>query len=105
MIKEPIGDNQAGGGGSSGNPEGPARPASNLFSLEELSRCDGRDGRPAYVAYRGFVFDVSHSSLWKDGRHQARHEAGRDLTEEFASAPHGTLVLARVPIVGRLVPR
>lgn len=82
----------------------PAKPAANRISLEQLSHCDGKEGRPAYVAYRGFVFDVSHSSLWKEGNHQSRHQAGRDLTEEFAAAPHGTLVLARVPIVGRLVP-
>lgn len=75
---------------------------SQVFTLEELSLFDGRDGRPAYVAYRGLVFDVSGSSLWKGGRHQKRHDAGRDLTVEFADAPHSTSILLRLPIVGRL---
>lgn len=105
MTEGPADSSQAGAAGRSGRGAGPPKPAANLFSLEELSRYDGKAGRPAYVAYRGFVFDVSHSSLWKEGLHQARHQAGRDLTAEFAAAPHGTLVLARVPIVGRLIRR
>ncbi len=75
---------------------------SRVFSLEELSRYDGKEGRAAYVAYRGLVFDVSGSSLWKGGLHQKRHEAGRDLTPEFAEAPHSTTILLRLPVVGRL---
>ena len=73
-----------------------------LFTREELARYDGKEGRPAYVAYGGLVFDVSGSMRWRGGRHQDRHDAGRDLTAEFKEAPHSTTILLRVPIVGRL---
>lgn len=79
------------------------RPESRLFTREDLLSCDGREGRPAYVAYGGLVFDVSRSSLWKGGLHQNRHKAGRDLTADFKEAPHGTSILLRLPVVGRLL--
>jgi predicted heme/steroid binding protein len=74
------------------------------FTLEELKKCDGKDGRPAYVAYKGKVYDVGDSFLWVDGDHQGEHEAGEDLTEEMAQAPHGEETLERVKLVGVLVP-
>jgi len=68
----------------------------------ELAQFDGREGHRAYIAYFGLVYDVSNSSLWRGGGHQALHLAGRDLTAELRSAPHGASLLARVPVVGRL---
>ena len=53
------------------------------ITREELSRCNGRNGAPFLIAYRGVVYDVSGCFLWKGGRHQALHEAGRDLTNEL----------------------
>ena len=55
-----------------------------------------------YIAYNGKVYDVSTSFLWKDGRHQAIHTAGTDLTEALKQAPHSEEVLKRFPIVGVL---
>lgn len=72
------------------------------LTVKELSRFDGRDGRPAYVAYAGKVYDLSGSFLWRGGRHQALHEAGRDLTEALKHAPHGAELLMRFPVVGTL---
>ena len=43
------------------------------FSKEELARYDGKNGRPAYVAYKGKVYDLSDSFLWNDGNHQVLH--------------------------------
>jgi len=72
------------------------------FSEEELARCDGKNGKPAYVAYKGKVYDVSASFLWKDGRHQVLHRAGIDLTDALKEAPHGGDVLEKFPLVGTL---
>ena len=74
------------------------------YSREQLSRFDGQDGRPAYIAYRGKIYDVSGSFLWMGGRHQALHQAGQDLTEALDTSPHGEDLLARVPVVGTLIP-
>ncbi|MBC7345471.1 MAG: cytochrome B5 [Clostridia bacterium] len=76
-----------------------------VYSREELARYDGREGRPAYVAYKGKVYDVSSSFLWRDGRHQAVHRAGEDLTEAMGKAPHGEEFLLKFPVVGILVDR
>ena len=73
------------------------------FTIEELKKFDGRDGRPAYIAYKGKVYDVTDSFLWIDGDHQGQHAAGKDLTEDMALAPHGEETFERVKIVGMLV--
>jgi predicted heme/steroid binding protein len=73
------------------------------FKLEELKKYDGRDGRPAYIAMKGKVYDVTESDLWADGNHQGLHEAGKDLTEEIADAPHGEEILNNVKLIGKLV--
>jgi predicted heme/steroid binding protein len=77
--------------------------AERKFTLEELKNYDGKDGRPAYIAYKGKVYDVTEDFLWTGGDHQGEHEAGRDLTEEMALAPHGDDVVERVKLVGVLV--
>jgi len=77
--------------------------AERKFTLEELKNYDGKDGRPAYIAYKGKVYDVTDNFLWMEGDHQGEHVAGRDLTEEMALAPHGEDVVERVKQVGVLV--
>lgn len=56
-----------------------------------------------YVAFEGKVYDVSSSFLWRQGRHQVFHEAGKDLTEALKGAPHGAELLQKFPVVGELV--
>lgn len=73
------------------------------FTLEELKQYDGKEGRPAYVAYKGKVYDVTDDYLWGDGNHQGEHAAGKDLTEAMAQAPHGEETLERVKLIGTLV--
>ncbi len=73
------------------------------FTLDELKKYDGKDGRPAYIAYKGKVYDVSDDFLWVEGDHQGEHVAGKDLTEGMARAPHAEDVLNRVPLIGVLV--
>jgi len=77
--------------------------AEKKFTLEELKQYDGREGRPAYIAYKGKVYDVSESYLWISGDHQGQHEAGKDITNEMKYAPHGEEMLERVKLVGILV--
>ena len=72
------------------------------MTREELARYDGRDGRPAYVAVNGNIYDFTASKLWKAGDHQGQHQAGTDLTEALAKAPHVRAVVERFPVVGRL---
>lgn len=72
------------------------------FTLEELAKFDGKEGRPAYVAYKGKVYDVSESWMWEDGDHQGLHEAGKDLTEDMEDAPHEDDNLSDFPVVGEL---
>ncbi len=72
------------------------------FTLEELAQFNGANGQPAYIAYRGRVYDISDSDLWAGGEHMAGHFAGADLTQEFADAPHGEEVFERYPHVGVL---
>jgi predicted heme/steroid binding protein len=72
------------------------------FTKRELRRYNGRNGAPAFIAYEGRIYDVSRSFLWQNGRHQAIHAAGIDLTSSLAEAPHGADVLKKFPIVGSL---
>jgi len=72
------------------------------FSKEELARYNGKNGAPAYVAYKGKVYDVSASFIWRNGRHQVLHNAGEDLTDALEQAPHGADMLERLPMVGTL---
>jgi len=72
------------------------------FTEKEHAKYNGKNGKPAYVAYKGKVFDVSTSFLWKDGNQQVLHKAGEDLTVALQQAPHGEDVLKRFPVVGTL---
>jgi len=72
------------------------------FTEEELAQYNGKNGNPVYVVYKGKVYDVSASFLWKDGIHQVLHSAGVDLTDALDQAPHGGDVLEKFPVVGVL---
>ncbi len=73
-----------------------------ILTEGDLHASDGQEDRPAFVAYKGKVYDVSQSRLWRKGVHVRRHQAGHDLTSDFAVAPHDESVLERVPLVGAL---
>lgn len=73
------------------------------FILEELHHFDGKEGRPAYIAYKGKVYDVSGSRLWKDGSHARKHLAGHDLSDALKTAPHGEEKVLAMPVAGRIV--
>jgi len=70
---------------------------------QELEENNGKNGKPAYIAYKGKVYDVSQSSFWLDGDHLGMHQAGKDLTEELEMAPHREETFQKVKLVGELV--
>lgn len=73
------------------------------FTREELAAYDGRQGRPAYIAYRGLVYDVSASYHWRGGNHWVLHQAGLDLSAELEVAPHTEdLLLKKFPVIGEM---
>ena len=73
------------------------------FTSQQLAYFNGEYGSPAYIAVDGVVYDVSVSDLWKFGRHQVIHLAGKDLTEELKDAPHGEDMLSKFEVVGYLL--
>lgn len=70
---------------------------------QELAENNGTNGKPAFIAYKGKVYDASDSSFWIDGDHLGMHNAGKDLTEELEMAPHREENLQRIKLVGDLV--
>ena len=52
------------------------------FTRQQLALRNGQDKPEIWVAYRGVIYDVSESRLWKNGKHY-EHWAGQDLTEEL----------------------
>lgn len=81
----------------------PDRPAPGLrcYTRRQLALRNGQDRIEIWVAYKGLIYDVSDSRLWKMGRHY-EHWAGQDLTEELAGAPHTDKVFDKFEIVGRV---
>ena len=73
------------------------------ITSKELAENDGKNGNPAYVAFKGKVYDVSTSAFWMDGDHLGAHQAGKDLTSEMELAPHTEEVLNRAVLVGTLI--
>jgi len=72
------------------------------MDAEELSRFDGKEGRPAYIAFKGIIYDVTGNPMWEEGDHMGQVEAGRDLTEFLEMAPHGDEVFEYLDAVGPL---
>lgn len=75
---------------------------SGALTPAELANFDGEDGRPAYLAYKGKIYDVTQSKLWADGNHMKRHHAGIDLTDILGQAPHNEDKILALPKVGKL---
>jgi predicted heme/steroid binding protein len=73
------------------------------YTTSELSKFNGKNGNPAYVGYKGKVYDVTASMQWSDGDHLG-HEAGNDLTESMEIAPHADDVMERFKAIGILIP-
>lgn len=72
------------------------------MTKEELKKYNGKDGMPAYIAYKGKIYDVSNSDFWKNGKHMGRFHAGEDLTEDIDLSPHGEKNIFAMKEVGVL---
>jgi predicted heme/steroid binding protein len=73
------------------------------FTKIQLALRNGSDREEIWVAYKGIIYDVSHSRLWRNGKHY-EHWAGQDLTEELKNAPHNDKVFEKFRVVGQLKP-
>lgn len=80
------------------------RPRKGLpvYSISQLALRNGQDKSEIWIAYRGYIYDVSRSRLWFRGMHY-EHWAGQDLTDELADAPHADDVFLRFEVVGVLL--
>ncbi|UPT78457.1 2-oxoacid:acceptor oxidoreductase subunit alpha [Sulfurovum sp. XGS-02] len=72
------------------------------MTLEKLKQFNGQNKQKAYIAYKGNIYDVTESPLWENGTHQNVHEAGVDLTDALADAPHAEEVFKKFQIVDTL---
>jgi len=71
------------------------------YSKSQLALRNGQDKPQIWIAYRGYIYDVGESRLWKNGMHY-EHWAGQDLTEELREAPHSDTVFSKFQRVGIL---
>lgn len=71
------------------------------YTKQQLALRNGQDKPQIWVAFKGVIYDVTQSSLWRSGKHY-EHWAGQDLTEELAEAPHSESVFERFTAVGKL---
>ena len=72
------------------------------YTRAQLALRNGQDKDDIWIAYKGVIYDVSQSRLWRNGKHY-EHWAGQDLTDELRDAPHTEWVFEKLTIVGRLV--
>ncbi len=71
------------------------------YSRSYLALRNGQDKPEIWIAYKGIIYDVSESRLWKNGKHY-EHWAGQDLTDELKDAPHTAEVFKKFNAVARL---
>jgi predicted heme/steroid binding protein len=73
------------------------------YTKSQLALRNGQDKPEIWVAYKGLIYDVSESRLWRKGQHY-EHWARQDLTDELADAPHTDEVFERFKAVGEIAP-
>ena len=72
------------------------------YTKSQLALRNGQDKEEVWCAYRGIIYDLSASRLWRKGLHY-EHWAGQDLTDELVDAPHDAKVFQRFTAVGKLI--
>ena len=71
------------------------------ITKSQLALRNGQDKPDVWVAFRGLVYDVTASRLWRSGKHY-EHWAGQDLTDELKDAPHTEKVFDKFNVIGKL---
>ena len=71
------------------------------YTKQQLALRNGQDKPQIWIAYKGFIYDVGGSRLWKNGKHY-EHWAGQDLTDELPDAPHTDAVFEKFEVIGVL---
>jgi len=81
----------------------PISSSENLpsYTKNELALRNGQDKPEVWIAYKGIIYDVTKSRLWRNGKHY-EHWAGQDLTDELKDAPHTKTVFDKFDPVGIL---
>lgn len=72
------------------------------YTRSQLASRNGQDREEIWVSYKGLIYDVSESRMWRDGKHY-QHWAGQDLTPELEDAPHTERVFEKFDPIGKLV--
>lgn len=72
-----------------------------VYSKSQLALRNGQDKPEIWVGYKGYIYDVTSSRLWKKGMHY-EHWAGQDLTEELDDAPHTESVFQKFNKIGKM---
>ena len=70
-----------------------------FYTKQQLALRNGQDKPQIWVAFKGLIYDVTESRLWKNGKHY-EHWAGQDLTTELSDAPHNEKVFAKFKVIG-----
>lgn len=74
------------------------------YSEADLARYNGQDAnKPIYLAFEGYVYDVTAGSRFYDLNGNYHYLAGKDSTAELHVAGGG-IIKRKYPIVGRLKP-
>lgn len=71
------------------------------YTIQQLASRNGQDRDEIWIAYKGIIYDVQKSRLWRNGKHY-EHWAGQDLTEELKDAPHTAFVFDNFKAIGRI---
>jgi predicted heme/steroid binding protein len=72
-----------------------------IYTKNQLALRNGQDRPEIWCAYKGLIYDVSRSKLWRNGKHY-EHWAGQDLTDELKDAPHTEHVFDKFDPIGKL---
>jgi predicted heme/steroid binding protein len=72
-----------------------------FYTAAQLASRNGTDREEIWVAYKGMIYELNKSRMWRNGLHY-EHMAGQDLTDEMDLAPHTENVFDKFKIVGKL---